>query len=247
MRITIVQGAFLPVPPVCGGAVEKIWFALGKEFARRGHEVTHVSRHHGSFAREEFIDGVHHVRVAGFDTPSSQARLKWRDLMYSRKAVKALPEADILVTNTFWLPMLSRDPKRGKICVHVARFPKGQMRFYTTAARLHTVSRSVSEAICSQAPRLASRVKVIPNFVDAPAERSRDCKRNKEILYVGRIHPEKGIHLLIEAFERVVAGGLRDWRLRIVGPWEVKHGGGGKQYFTSLRERSVRLEKLIDW
>jgi hypothetical protein len=40
MRITIVQGAFLPVPPVLGGAVEKIWFALGKEFASRGHGDT---------------------------------------------------------------------------------------------------------------------------------------------------------------------------------------------------------------
>src|ERR1700733_5122827 len=101
MRITIVQGAFLPIPPVSGGAVEKIWFALGKEFARRGHQVTHVSRRHETLAWEECIEGVHHIRVAGFDTPSSLARLKWRDLLYTRKAVKALPEADILVTNTF--------------------------------------------------------------------------------------------------------------------------------------------------
>ena len=35
MKITIVQGAFLPVPPLMGGAVENIWFALGQDFARR--------------------------------------------------------------------------------------------------------------------------------------------------------------------------------------------------------------------
>ena len=39
MKITIVLGAFFPVPPIKGGAVEKIWFALGQEFARRGHDV----------------------------------------------------------------------------------------------------------------------------------------------------------------------------------------------------------------
>ena len=33
MNITIVQGAFKPVPPVTGGSVEKLWFDLGREFA----------------------------------------------------------------------------------------------------------------------------------------------------------------------------------------------------------------------
>ena len=43
MKITIVLGAFFPVPPIMGGAVEKVWFALGQEFARRGHEVVQIS------------------------------------------------------------------------------------------------------------------------------------------------------------------------------------------------------------
>ncbi len=48
MRITIVLGAFFPVPPIMGGAVEKVWFALGQEFARRGHEVVQISRTHST-------------------------------------------------------------------------------------------------------------------------------------------------------------------------------------------------------
>jgi hypothetical protein len=44
MRITIVQGAFLPVPPLLGGAVEKMWFGLAPEFVRHGHEVVYISR-----------------------------------------------------------------------------------------------------------------------------------------------------------------------------------------------------------
>ena len=43
MKITIVLGAFFPVPPLMGGAVEKVWFALAQEFARLGHEVTQIS------------------------------------------------------------------------------------------------------------------------------------------------------------------------------------------------------------
>ena len=35
MRITIAQGAFLPVPPKRGGAIEKAFHALAQEFASK--------------------------------------------------------------------------------------------------------------------------------------------------------------------------------------------------------------------
>src|SRR5262249_25971239 len=41
LRINIVQGAFFPVPALRGSSVEKVWHALGREFARAGHKVTH--------------------------------------------------------------------------------------------------------------------------------------------------------------------------------------------------------------
>jgi len=44
IRIAIIQGAFLPSPPLLGGAVEKVWHALGREFAVNGHDVVHISR-----------------------------------------------------------------------------------------------------------------------------------------------------------------------------------------------------------
>src|SRR5580700_1271519 len=200
MRITIVQGAFMPVPPILGTSVEKIWFALGKEFVRRGHQVTHISREHVELKREEYVEGVHHIRIPGFDVPSSLVRLKWRDLRYSRRAVRMLPEADILVTNTFWLPVLAPTAARGKIYVHIARYPRGQMKFYRKAARLQTVSTVIRNAICKQAPALTPKVKVIPNFVPRSGPLAADENREKCFLYVGRLHPEKGVHLLIEAF-----------------------------------------------
>ena len=247
MRITIVQGAFLPVPPVWGGAVEKFWFALGKEFARRGHQVTYISRQHATLEREEVVEGVHHIRIKGFDSPRSLVRLKWQDMLYSRRVLGVLPESDVLVTNTFWLPLLKPETKRGKIYVHVARYPKGQIKFYRKAARLQTVSSAVKEAICREAPDLASRVRVIPNFVNSQAVQYPDNRRSTRVLYVGRIHPEKGVHLLLDAFDRLLAEGVRGWKLRIVGPWEQKHGGGGEQYLKDLRKQSQRLEHYVEW
>jgi len=247
MKITIVQGAFLPVPPLMGGAVEKIWFALGKEFARRGHEVVHISRHCEGMPREEVIEGVRHVRVRGFDAPGSLVVLKGLDLLYSLRALRVLPEADILVTNTFWLPFLVRSKRYGKLYVHAARYPKGQMRFYAHADRLQTVSQPIKEAIVREVPQLASKVRCIPNPLPGAVPALALGAREKQLLYVGRIHPEKGIALLIDAVALIPEEQFADWKLVVVGPAESKYGGGGEGYLAELKRRAEKISNRIVW
>src|SRR5206468_6339733 len=104
MKITIALGAFLPVPPLRGGAIEKSWFALAQEFVSRNHDVTIVSRAVPDFAKHEVVDGLRHIRVPGFNTPRSLIWLKILDLFYSLRVRRVSPAADILVTNAFWLP-----------------------------------------------------------------------------------------------------------------------------------------------
>lgn len=246
MKITIVLGAFFPVPPVMGGAVEKAWFALGQEFARCGHEVTMISRAIPAFQREEDVDGIKHIRVRGFDTPRSLVWLKILDLIYSIRATSILPQGDVIVTNTFWLPILLRRSEEGKIYVHVARYPKGQMRFYGKAARLQTPSNSVARAIENEAPQLKNRIEVIPY----PCPRSREApiptlQRDKAILFVGRIHPEKGVHLLVKAFADLPRDISNEWTLSIVGPAEEGLGGGGKNYTDQLRQLATQVKNRI--
>ncbi len=249
LKITIAQGAFLPVPPLRGGAVEKVWFALGQEFAKRGHEVTHFSRQYPGLPDTEVIAGVRHLRVAGFDTPRSLLWLKALDLLYSLRVARQLPPADILVTNTFWLPILLRSTKRGRLYVHVARFPRGQMRFYRHAARLQTVSRAVLDAILAEAPLPRSQVCVIPYPVLTPRREAPPPfrTREKEVLFVGRVHPEKGVHLLIEAFRSLPKDRLGDWRLVIVGPSEIHLGGGGADYQRKLEELARPIASRVTW
>lgn len=246
MKITIVLGAFFPVPPKMGGGVEKVWFTLAPEFVKRGHEVVMISRKTPELAREEIIDGVKHLRVKGFDTPRSLIWLKFLDLIYSIRTLSKLsakgrtrrgePNADIIVTNTFWLPILLRDAKRGRVYVQVARYPKGQMRFYGNAARLQAPSNAVANAIKAEAPKLAPKVAVVPNPVPAPmASRPAIADRNKIVLFVGRVHPEKGVHILVEAFASGARSAFADWKLMIVGPAETRLGGGGESYLASLK------------
>ena len=123
MRINILQGAFLPVPGVRGGAIEKAWFALGKEFASQGRRVTHISRLCDNLPRKEAIDGVKHLRIPGSDSVSNSLLLKVWELPYVWRSRKYLSEADVLVTTLFGLPS-SYPSKSLDEFMHVGRYPK---------------------------------------------------------------------------------------------------------------------------
>ncbi|MBK8475433.1 MAG: glycosyltransferase family 4 protein [Opitutaceae bacterium] len=251
MRITIVQGAFFPVPPIMGGAVEKVWFGLGQELARRGHSVLHLSRRHPQLPDTETIAGVQHLRVSGFKQPRSLALLKLKDLLFSLAARRHLPEADILVTNSFWLPMLVRSARPGRLCVNVNRFPRGQMRFYLHAARLQAVSGVIREAIVEQTPAAAGITALLPNPLPAdfavPATPPDKPVGRDEFLFVGRIHPEKGLDLLVTAFGEYLRTAPRPARLRIVGPAAPELGGAGPAFLGRMQQLAAACGPAIEW
>lgn len=234
MRINIIQGPFLPVPAFRGGAVEKMWFALGPEFAARGHIVTQVSRKCDGLAAAETVNGVNHVRVPGYDRPAKMGASLWLDFWYARRALRAAPDADVTVTNTFWAPVLIKR-RHGAAYVDVQRMPKGQMRLYRRAERLRANSSAVAEAIEADAPGSLPRVRVIPNPLPFAARPVDWAAKSKTILFAGRLHPEKGIALLLEAWGLLRrAGSLPGWRLELAGPAKISEGGGGEGWVQDL-------------
>jgi glycosyltransferase involved in cell wall biosynthesis len=247
MKITIVLGAFFPVPPLLGGAVEKVWFALGQEFARQGHEVVQISRTHPDLPAGAEIAGVRHLRVRGYAQPSSLFWLKWLDFLYSRRVRRILPPADILVTNTFWLPLLVRGKERGLVYVHVQRGPKGQMRWYGHVARLCAVSRAIAEQIVAEAPQLRHKVRVIPNALPCRIDSTPSEGRARTILHVGRLHPEKGIELFLRALLLLPREALVRWKVKIVGPHEVELGGGGETFLRRVQKLGARSGAEVEW
>jgi len=251
MKITILHGGCYPIPPVLGGGVEKVWHRLAIGFAGHGHQVTQISRRYPGLPDLESRDGVTHLRIPGYDAPGSFARLLVKEFLYSLNALRFLPRADILVTHSIWAPLLARARRFGRLYVHVARFPKGQMRFYRHAARLQTVSRTVADAIRRELPAADHpRLSIIPYPHGQPENEAlpRWADRRPRILFVGRVHPEKGVHLLVQAFADLAGAHAiaNAWTLHIVGPVAHSQGGGGEDYLARLGRLAAKAPDRIE-
>ena len=60
-------------------------------------------------------------------------------------------------------------------------------------------------------------IAIIPNGVDIPAPKQANNSEMRTLLFLGRIHPTKGVDSLLEAW-RVVSPRFPEWQLRIAGP-----------------------------
>lgn len=101
------------------------------------------------------------------------------------------------------------------------------------ATLLHATSEDEYRDI--RARGLKQPVAVVPNGVDIPAARPhlREGANRRTLLYLGRLHPIKGIENLIKAWTRV-APRHGDWDLRLVGP-------GDAAYVASLKALAETL------
>ncbi|OUL30818.1 glycosyltransferase family 4 protein [Nostoc sp. 106C] len=238
MIINIATGPWLPVPAVQGGAIPRLWQGLAEEFAARGHKVRILCRSYPGQPQTEVINGVEYIRRGGLPQSTNIILDLLKDFFYGLLTFPTLPPADILVINDFWLPVFAAlRPQVGHIVVNAARFPKGQYRLYTGVARFAAVSTAVQEAIVQEYPSAIRKTKVIPNPIDtsifSPATQPKLEKKEKVILYVGRIHPEKGVHLLLNAFS-ILSQQINTVKLRIIGPVKENQGGGGETYLRNL-------------
>ena len=93
------------------------------------------------------------------------------------------------------------------------------------ATCIHALCRSEAESV--RAYGLNNPIAIIPNGVELPLFDSSNSKpqtsnRKKQLLFLGRIHPKKGIRELIEAWAKAQsqkAKTLSDWQLLIAG-WD---------------------------
>jgi glycosyltransferase involved in cell wall biosynthesis len=273
MKITIATGPIFPVPAVRGGAVQRLWEGLAREFAKRGHEVTIFAREFPGQGIEETVDGIRYVRRGGYAQSTSIERDLVQCLIYALKTARHIPPGDVVVTNDFWMPAVLPwlKPSAGKVVPCLQRFPKRQCGLYKKCAALAAVSQAVADAVKMQSSSVADRVVVVPNAIDeAFLEETKRLeadgirhtaggRRAVRILYVGRIHPEKGLELLAQALRLLADGGRQtadgrrrefpEWECVLVGPVKEGEGGGGEKFADELRRQvkglSVRFEAPV--
>lgn len=250
MRISIICGFFLPVPPISGGSTEKSWYNLAREFAARGHEVAMFSRRWPGFPNKEISEGIRHVRLPGWD----HNRRLWRNLLldfiWSWRVFLALPAADIVVVNTValpaWLGWLK--PRAGRVVIMTGRMPKGQYRRYRHVARVLAASTYVRDRVLTENPALGPVMRVsgypidwrlLNRDGDSAPPMLPDARPDEIVLgYVGRIHQEKGLMLLADAMRLVEkTPGLPPHRLILCGPVDTARGGSGAVFRGQLLNR----------
>jgi glycosyltransferase involved in cell wall biosynthesis len=247
MKITIATGPIYPVPTVLGGSVQRIWHGLAREFVKRGHEVTIFAKAHEGQPAEETIEGIRFVRWGGYDLSTNIRTDLFRCCVYAVRAARRVPKGDVVVANDFWTPAVLPwlNPAAGPVVACIQRFPKRQFGLYGKCRAVVAVSEVVAEAIRQQTPRISPRVHVVPNNVDSAfletpvAAKPAGAAGRVRILFAGRLHPEKGVELLLGALR--LMGKWEGWK---VEKWEKSKAGSARLSGRWPKRRGVEAKNM---
>ena len=240
MQITIITSPFGSIPPNAIGAVEILWYNIAKSMSVSGHNMCLISRRFNDSDKSGLNnDGINVRYIKGYSRKNNIYQDLFYDLLYSFRALMQVENTDILVLNTFWAPILCfLIKKKHKISVYnVARFPKGQFKYYRRVDRLSCVSQVVMNALLEQTHGAVQQAKVINNpinteaFFYSPKEKEPD--QTIKLVYTGRVHPEKGLDILIKAFV-LLKNDYPHLQLSIIGSRTIEMGGGGPDYYHYL-------------
>ncbi|HSX17736.1 MAG TPA: glycosyltransferase family 4 protein [Patescibacteria group bacterium] len=211
-------GLVCPYSIARGGGVQEIVYAMQAELNRRGHDAYIITPRPQDF-EEEPRD--HMIFVGGSVDFNSPLHTTSQVSAGEGEAIEAMLEReqfDVLHFHEPWVPMLSMQILSRSNTTNVATFhaklPETMMS--RTMAKVVTpytkpilkyidaftaVSDAASEYVCTltDAP-----VAIIPNGIASrftPPKTFHDNRKNKTILFVGRLEGRKGVKQLLHAFQ----------------------------------------------
>src|SRR5574337_618669 len=134
-----------------------------------------------------------------------------------------------LINFSQWVPVIRRICPGAKIVLHMLCEWLTQLDPSMVSQRLEQAdaiigcSEFVTEKIRRRFPEHAGRCRALPNCVDITRFQPRDGGRARKrgatprLLFVGRVSPEKGVHVLLDAFQKVLTQ-YPEAQLEIAGP-----------------------------
>lgn len=213
--------------------------------------MTFISRAWPTLPLVENVNGVRHIRVRGFDHTRFLLLNLLFDSIWGIRVGRKLTGGDALICNTITLPIWIRriKPLVGKVAVMIGRTPKGQVLFYRGVDRIYAPSTFVERQISPSSALNRTRVIGYPIDWRNLAESARQLGSPVIVGYIGRLHPEKGISLILEAARILTSrNDLPKWRIRIVGPSSIAQGGGGDPWLAETKFKSHETNgDCIEW
>ncbi|MDC6451809.1 glycosyltransferase, partial [Alphaproteobacteria bacterium] len=168
--------------------------------------------------------------------------------------------ANILHTHGLWMfPNCYRNPDISFIISPHGMLAEGALKFsskkkkifdflfqrsaFSNAKLLFATAESELEDIRNYG--LKTPVALISNGVNIPIIKKKvDPKKIKTVISLGRIHPKKGLDILIKAWSRVEPI-FNNWQLKIVGPNELGHQKELEALIKKLNLKRVHIEPPI--
>jgi glycosyltransferase involved in cell wall biosynthesis len=246
MRIALVGQPFERLPiPVESGSIRLWTHAVGRRLAQH-HSIFSYARRHRGVPAIVRADGIEYRRIWGLSEPELLKRLRvgvgceavwppaawsWTYGTYFAQAaldIRRLKPDCVLIHNySQAIPIIRALNPTAKIvllmhCDWLRHWDQRKLRSRLSQADLLLgVSDWVSEGIRVRFPEYAHRAVTLYNGVDLDLfQPGAPRPPGKRLLFVGRISPEKGVHILIQAFQRVIER-HPEAELEIIGPSAV--------------------------
>jgi len=149
---------------------------------------------------------------------------------YARAAARQVREMEAEIAHVHiyeqLVPLIRRSSPTTKIVLHVHDHSQLQQEEAVVRRRLEKAdlivgcSRYMAGAVAARFPSLSDRVLAIPNSIPEPWQEREQLDHDGSIVFVGRLSPEKGVHVLVEAFNEI-GKRLPTATLTLVGPSAV--------------------------
>lgn len=191
-------------------------------------------------------------RLPNFKRPLFASSLYY--LMYALRVAKDLKskKCDIVHIHNFsqFVPIIRAFNPEIKIVLHMHCNWLAELDRAMIESRLRKVdlvigvSQYITDKIRSSFPQFAKRCQTIHNGVDVTAfvieNGNRAPKKNdiKQLLFVGSVSPEKGVHILLDAFQKVIK---QDPQVHL----EIVGAVGNRSRFTALVTDDPKRRALL--